>query len=505
MAKDKADAKHTQKEADPLSRVYVLYTGGTFGMAPDIDTPGHPLRPMELDVLKKSLPDADKLAPGVAITLERFDNLLDSSSMTPKDWVAIAKKIEENYDDHDGFIVIQGTDTLSYTASALSFMLENLAKPVVVTGSQLPLPNPRTDANLNYGHALAIAGYKATDLPKIPEVVVVFADKILRGCRTRKMSASSWTGFETPNCPPLGEIGEHVRIFESQIRPAPPAGLDLQVNSDLNPNVMDMSLYPGLQAKNLKAILALEDVKGVVFRTYGTGNAPEDDDFLDALGEGIEKGDKVVVNITQCPQGSVEMGLYAASVGLIDKGVISGLDMTPEAALTKLMVTMGTRVGEQVKLQMQINQRGEQSQSLFDLNFEPLIKASEKPHTDFVVPDRRFDPTALSNAGLRMKNLHVDVKKDTKNPVIDIYMNSPTAKADHIEREDHPRRLHRIKISKSDTFDVVENVSKEKVKNIIGDSDVALTFVPSPGVSFSFEKLSLSMFTPRLMFRLEAD
>ncbi len=494
MAKQSRLAKLQPATKAAVARVYVLYTGGTFGMAPDFSTPGHPLRSMELDKLREELPEAEDIAPGTEVTLERFDRLLDSSSMTPTDWVNIARKIEDNYYNHDGFIVIQGTDTLSYTASALSFMLENLAKPVVITGSQLPLPTARTDAKLNYGHALQIAAYKATDLPCIPEVIVVFADKILRGCRTRKMSASAWTGFDTPNAPPLGEIGEHVRIFENQIRPAPPSGLDLQVNSELDPDVLDISLYPGLRPEHLKAILSLDSVKGVVLRTYGTGNAPEDIDFLDALKTGIEKGNKTVVNITQCPQGMVEMGLYAASIGLLDNGVISGLDMTPEAALTKLMVTMGNRIGEQVKLQMQINQRGEQSQNLFDFNFK-TTQANDKPFSDFIVPDRRFDPTALSAAVLRIKKLTATVADGTENPVLDVYMNFPTAKADTLEREDHPRRLHRIELQSGATFDVVQQLSKERVKNVIGDSDVVLTFVASPGVKFGFEKLSLSIFT----------
>ncbi len=505
------------------SKVYVLYTGGTFGMEPDLSRPGNPLKPMELEKLKKSLPEADLLAPGVEITLDKFDHLIDSSSMNPKDWINIATKIGEHYAEHDGFIIVQGTDTLAYTASALSFMLENLAKPVIVTGSQLPLANARTDANLNYGHALQIAGYKATDLPCIPEVIVVFADKILRGCRTRKMSASAWTGFDTPNCPPLGEIGEHVRIFENQIRPMPPSGLELQVHTTLNSDVLDISLYPGMRAKHLKQILNLDDVKGVVLRTYGTGNAPEETDFIEALGDGIGNGEKIVVNITQCPQGAVEMGLYTASVGLIDKGVISGGDMTPEAALSKLMVTMGTRIGAQVKLQMQISQRGEQSQNLFDFNFKTITTPTDEPRSDFVVPDRRFDPTALSAGVMRMKNLTVkldeaadeqakvavdrakaaaelakttvELAEATKTPVIDLYMNYPTAKAEDGKKEIHPRRLHRIKLFGSTTFDVVQTLPREKMKNIIGDSDIVLTFVPSPGVSFKFEKLSLSMFT----------
>jgi len=467
--------------------------------------------------------------------------------MLPSDWEGIAKRIERNYKEHDGFIVIQGTDTLAYTASALSFMLENLAKPVIVTGSQLPLNTELTDAKLNYGHALKIAGYKATDLPRIPEVIVVFADKVLRGCRTRKMSASAWTGFDSPNCPPLGEIGEHVRIFESQIRPAPPSGLEFQLNAVLNPDVLDISLFPGLRAEHLEKILGLPNVKGVVLRTYGTGNAPEDTAFLSALENGIKTNDKVVVNITQCPQGMVEMGLYAASVGLIDNGVISGLDMTPEAALTKLMVTMGTRVGEQVKLQMQISQRGEQAQNLFDFNFKKSHLYSEGPYSELIVPDRRFDPTALSTAVLRMMGGTINVTlgdtewiqglraraleafnalpkgsrdrlyddhtkflsfvEDPANAAklvelgvrrpragVDVFMNLPSATVDTMRNlDDHPRLICRIE--RTGKFNEVLTLPKEKMKNVIGDSDIVLTFVPDKGVSFGFEKASLSMFT----------
>ena len=478
----------------PLSRVYVLYTGGTFGMAPDPATPGHPLRAMELDRLAAALTDARNIPAGVAVTLERFERLIDSSSMAPADWAGIAGRIAANYGAHDGFVVIQGTDTLAYTASALSFLFENLAKPVVVTGAMRPWTDRRGDAKRNYRNALAVAAHRASGLPPAPEVVVVFADKVLRGCRARKMHASALAAFDSPNCPPLGVIGSDVKLFKRRLRPAPKAGKPLKVNGAPTDGVIDIALYPGMRADYLRAMLSLDGVKGAVLRTYGAGNAPEDAPFVEALRKGIA-GDKVVVNVTQCPQGSVEMGLYAASVALIDNGVISGLDMTPEAALTKLMVTMGTRIGEQVKLQMQISQRGEQSQNLFDFNFKIPGKPTDGPWSDCVAPDRRFDQTALSTAVLRMKAMQVTVAADAVNPVVDLYMNFPAAKQDATEKATHPRRLHRIQLTKSDTFDVVEILPKEEVKNVIGDSDVTLTFVPSKGVSMNFDKLSLSVFT----------
>lgn len=487
------------------ANVFALYTGGTFGMHPDPNIPGHPLTAMDKESVKKLLPDAKRFKEGadIHVEFEQLDELLDSSSMTPKQWIQIGERIAQNYSAYDGFVVIHGTDTLSYTASALSFMFENLSKPIIVTGSQLPLMNPRTDAALNYGHAVMLAGYKATDLPLIPEVVVVFADKILRGCRTRKMSASAWTGFESPNAPPLGEIGEHVRIFESQIRPAPARDLEVQFNTQLVTEVLDISLYPGLRGNHLKEILSLPDVKGVILRTYGTGNAPETDEFREALAAGMGNRQKTVVNITQCPQGSVEMGLYASSVGLLDQGVISGLDMTPEAALTKLMVNLGTRIGEQVKLQMQINQRGEQSQNLFDIVYsEPRTNLSVSSYSSSVQPDRRFDRNQLSTAVLRIKDLVVEVE-DVSDPAIYVFMTFPGAKIESLsidpasKEPSHPRLIHKIDLAAKDSkkVDQVQELSKERIKNIIGEADIVLTLVPTRGVKFAFGRLSLSLFT----------
>jgi L-asparaginase len=492
------------------AHVYVLYTGGTFGMHHDPKIPGGPLTPMEAAEIIPKLPEFEDI--GIRVKFDKLENLLDSSSMTPNEWILIAQRIKENYDKYDGFVIIHGTDTLSYTASALSFMFENLAKPIVVTGSQLPLINARTDARLNYGHAVMIAGYLATDLPLIPEVIVVFADKILRGCRTRKMSASAWTGFESPNAPTLGEIGEHVRIYENQIRPAPARDLDVQLNTELQTEVLDISLYPGLRVNHLREILNLDDVKGVVLRTYGSGNAPESPEFLEALRNGIENGNKTVVNITQCPQGSVEMGLYASSVGLLDNGVISGLDMTPEAALAKLMVILGTRIGGQVALQMQINQRGEQSQNLFDLVYkEPnsgkvpngnstLVEKSShvEKYSETVQPDRRFNGNDLSTAVLRIKNLKINFNgENSDNPAIYVFMNAPNVKLSN-DVDSHPRLVNIINLTGRDSsknIAVVETLSKERIKNIIGDSDIAITLLATDGVKFTFEKLSLSLFT----------
>ena len=484
----------------PKARVYVLYTGGTFGMREDPGMPGNPLSVMSAREIAKILPDPRQFQKDadIEVSFDKLDRLMDSSSMTPRDWVLIAERIKSNYQHHDGFVIIHGTDTLSYTASALSFMFENLGKPIVMTGSQLPLSNSRTDAALNYGHAVMIAGYKATDLPLIPEVIVVFASRILRGCRTRKMSASAWTGFESPNAPPLGAIGEHIKIFENQIRPAPAADLALQLATELVTEVLDISLYPGLAPAHLRSILSLDNVKGVVLRTYGTGNAPEDPDFLKALADGIRKEEKTIVNITQCPQGSVEMGLYAASVGLLDVGVISGLDMTPEAALTKLMVLLGNRVGDQIKLQMQINQRGEQSQNLFDLPYKAQETLTGR-YSDYVQPDRRFERDALTTSVIRIRRLKVELEtQDLDNPCVRVFMNAPKASISDLVDGDHARLILTIRLARgslNQEFSIAETLNRQKIKSAAGDSDIALTFVATPGVKFGFDELSLSLLT----------
>lgn len=459
-------------------------------MAPKMDEAGTPLRPLPLNELEAILPKLDKAAPGVEITIQRFETLMDSSSMTPRDWVKIAEEIEDVYDSYDGFVVIQGTDTLSYTASALSFMFENLDKPVVITGSQLPLVSARTDATNNYIHAVMVAAYDSSDLPKVPEVVVVFGDKILRGCRTRKMSASAMAGFDSPNCPPLGEVRERIFIYENRIRKVSYTS-DFQVNTQINENVLDISIFPGFRAEDLRAILSLPKLQGVIFRTYGSGNGPEDDDFLNALSKA---SDKVVVNITQCPQGMVEMGLYAASVGFIEKGMISGLDMTPEAAMAKLMLTLGSQVEDEVKLQMQISQRGEQSMNLFDFEFDSPQKISNTPWSGVVTPDRRFSPGDLERVVLRISSLSIGTG-DEKEGHIDVYMNRPNADQDDAKKAEHPRRILRIPVDKNEARPIIEQISVRQVRNIIGDSNVTLTMVPSKGIQFSFEKLSLGMFT----------
>ena len=479
------------------TRVYILYTGGTIGMAPeDPSKPASPLVPKPLDELLPYVPGLQQ-DKNLELEYESFEEPLDSSNLGPEHWIDMAKRIERVYDSFDGFIVLHGTDTMSYTSSALSFLFENLAKPVVITGSQLPISDVRTDAVMNLASAVQVAGYKAYGLPCIPEVVILFADKIIRGSRARKVSATSWAGFDSPNFPPLGHIGEHIRIDTTLLRTMPAAGQSFQVNTELCTRVMDIGLTPGFRASHLRHILVgLKDIDAIILRTYGTGNAPNYGAFLEVIEE-VSAAKKTVVNVTQCLQGMVEMGLYAASSGLLERGVISALDMTPEAALTKLMWTLGTKIGDQVVIQMQVNQRGEQSQNLFDLRYG-ACGTKEDPKEKFVqyvTPDRRLDVTRLNRAVVRFSGLGLTGLKKGDLASIRIFMNMPTASTE--TPSNHPRCVANINVIWNEaTLNLAEVLDEAKAKSAIGDADITLTVVCSdPNLRFWFNGLYLALFT----------
>jgi len=268
-----------------------------------------------------------------------FDPVKDSSNVDPGVWIKLAEIIEEGYYDFDGFVVLHGTDTMAYSASALSYMLENLGKPVIFTGSQLPIGLLRTDGKENLITAIEIAAAKQDESPAVPEVCIYFDNKLTRGNRTTKMSAEHFDAFYSPNYPPLAEVGLHLRYFDNLIS-HPAKDSKLIVHKSFDNNVAILKLFPGINRNLVKAITNTEGLRGLIIETFGSGNAPTYQWFLDDLKQFIDNGG-IIFNVTQCHGGSVEMGLYETSRQMLAAGVVSGTDITSEASVTKLMHLLG--------------------------------------------------------------------------------------------------------------------------------------------------------------------
>ena len=270
------------------------------------------------------------------------DSPIDSSNMNPKYWVDITEIIEENYQKFDGFVVLHGSDTMSYTASALSFMFENLSKPVVFTGSQLPIGDLRTDAKENMITSIEIASAQKNGKPIISEVCLYFEYKLYRANRTTKINAEHFEAFNSPNYPPLAESGVHLKFDETKILKSK-RFKKIKIRKKLENNIFLLKLFPGITENVIHSILNIEGLKGVVLETYGSGNAPTDKWFINLLSKALKKGIKIV-DVTQCAGGSVILGQYETSVKLQKIGLISGKDITSEAALVKLMYLLGENI-----------------------------------------------------------------------------------------------------------------------------------------------------------------
>ena len=318
------------------SSILIIYTGGTIGMK--ADPADQTLKPFDFSQILEEVPELSKFA--CRIDSYTFDPLIDSSDVEPAMWQRLACVIRDRYADYDGFLVLHGTDTMSYSASALSFMLDGLDKPVIFTGSQLPIGRPRTDGKENLISAVEIASAKTPDgKAMVPEVCIFFGAKLMRGNRTTKVSAEQFDAFGSPNLPPLAEAGISIRYNLPLIR-RPSPGVPFSIDTRLDTRVSILKIHPGITPQVVKNILLGEETRAVIIETYGSGNAPTKPWFLDIVRQARSMG-KVLVNVTQCPSGCVNMNLYATGKPLLEAGTVSGYDSTTESALAKLFHLLG--------------------------------------------------------------------------------------------------------------------------------------------------------------------
>jgi L-asparaginase len=315
--------------------ILIIYTGGTIGMVHDPGTDS--LVPIDFRHISDHVPEILKF--GYNLQSVSFNPVKDSSNIDPGEWIKMAETIEENYNDFDGFVVLHGTDTMAYSASAMSFMLESLAKPVIFTGSQLPIGLLRTDGRENLITSIEIAATIENGMPVVPEVCIYFDNKLTRGNRTTKFSAEHLNAFSSPNYPRLAEVGLHLKFTRNCINYSDRKS-KLIVHKKFDTNVAIMKLFPGINKNLVKAIVRTKGLRGLIIETFGSGNAPTYKWFIDELKYFINKGG-IIFNVTQCHGGSVEMGLYETSREMSAAGVVSGKDITSEASVTKLMHLLG--------------------------------------------------------------------------------------------------------------------------------------------------------------------
>lgn len=294
------------------------------------------LLPFDFSLILEHLPTLRSLL--LEITVISFETPIDSSNIEPGHWQMIGTMIHEHYDHQDGFVVLHGTDTMAYTASALSFMLQDLSKPVVFTGAQLPITEPRSDARENLITALEIASAKVNGKAVVPEVCIYFDYELIRGCRAKKVESMHFDAFSSGNYPPLAKAGVKIDFNEAVIRP--PAAGKLKLLKKFDTNVAVLKLFPGINQETVRAVVGNLAMKALVLETFGAGNAPSAPWFINLLKAAIDRG-LLILNVSQCPGGMVIQGKYETSRALLDIGVISGGDMTIEAAVTKLMLLLG--------------------------------------------------------------------------------------------------------------------------------------------------------------------
>lgn len=336
------------------TKILIIYTGGTIGMV--LDNKTNTLVPFDFEHLYKQVPEVEKF--DLELSVKSFDKPIDSSDMTIDAWQKLAAIIDDNYQLYDGFVILHGTDTMAYTAAALSFMLENLGKPVILTGSQLPIGMIRTDGKENLITAIEIAAAKNHGTPVINEVAIYFEYKLYRGNRTHKYNAEHFDAFKSPNYPILAEAGINIEYNYPCLMRKPSGELKLRL--DMDGNIGVLKLFPGITPAVVSSVLHSNGLKALIIETFGSGNVTTQEWFLNEIENAVSQRNLVVLNVTQCNQGAVNQGRYATSKGLLKAGVIGGSDITFEAAVTKLMYLFGNFSNiDEIKTNLSKNLRGE--------------------------------------------------------------------------------------------------------------------------------------------------
>lgn len=348
--------RYSTSTATERAKILIIYTGGTIGMKQDSATEA--LSPYNFEEILKEVPELKRIIHTIDVL--SFTPPIDSSDVDPSVWIAIAQMIEQNYLSYDGFVVLHGTDTMSYTASALSFMLENLAKPVVLTGSQLPVGMLRTDGRENIVSAIEVAAARnSAGKAMVPEVTLFFGTKLYRGNRTTKYSAENFNAFHSPNYPSLAEAGITIKYNTPFINYPENYDAQLKVHKAFGDSIAILKLFPGISPGSVEAILEKGGAKGVIMESFGSGNATTKEWFISLIEKSIAKG-MIILNVTQCMAGKVDMSAYSTGIELLKLGVIGGVDITFEAAVAKFLFLMGQTTNHQdINTYLKSNLRGE--------------------------------------------------------------------------------------------------------------------------------------------------
>lgn len=339
-----------------LPKVLLIYTGGTIGMVENPETGAH--EPLDFQHLASHVPELYQIH--VRVSTYQFEEPLDSSNINPTHWARMAKIIVDKYEQYDGFVILHGTDTMAYSATALSYILDGLNKPVVFTGSQLPIGVLRTDGKENLLTSIEIAAARdRIGLPMVPEVCIFFQSMLLRGNRAKKISAEHFNAFQSPNYPPIAEVGVHINYAHHYIRHAISGDSVLKPHYDFNSDIVVLRLFPGISQSMVNSLLNVPNLKGVVLESFGTGNAMTAQWFIGELESAVRRG-IVIVNVSQCVGGSVEMGRYDTGNQMLNVGVVGAADMTTEAAIVKLMFLLGQGYSaDEVRQRMLVSLAGE--------------------------------------------------------------------------------------------------------------------------------------------------